>query len=92
MSEPRIQSGIAEVGGSGELSCTATVTFPEAFPETPVVVANALRGRGYPGLFDDTFAVSVRTVSTAAATFRVRRLDGGSHWSQNLELCWLAVA
>jgi len=92
MSGPQIQCGVAEVGGGGALTKSVAVSFPETFTETPVVVANALRGRDYPGLFPDTFAVSVATVSMAGATLRVRRVDGGSHWSQNLELCWLAVA
>ncbi|MCP4663297.1 MAG: hypothetical protein GY856_48510 [bacterium] len=88
----QVQSGVATIGPCGGLSKTVTVSFAETFTSTPTLVANTLRSTGYPWTFSDTFAVTVKSVSTSEAELRVYRVDGGSHWSQDLEVCWMAIS
>ena len=93
MSTIQIQSGVANVGNnSGNALKRFTVSFPEPFTEVPVFVGNTLQGTDYPGNINDTFAISVKTVSTTQAVVQVYRTDFLNGWSQNLQLGWIAIS
>jgi hypothetical protein len=79
------QSGRATVGPQMNSSLpTVTVSFPQAFSTPPRIILTP-RGGDYP----DTFAASIRSVSTTGFVANVWRVDGGGY-TQNLELDWLA--
>ncbi|MCP4663298.1 MAG: hypothetical protein GY856_48515 [bacterium] len=91
--EPGLRHGVATVVGSSSSGGykSITVTFPEAFATSPVVVATALQDPDYsnPNI-PDTFAVSVKSLSATQVVLHIQRLDGTS-WAQNLKLGWIAV-
>ena len=92
MSGIQIQSGVVNVGSSGAALKRFTVSFPKAFTEIPVFIGNSLQGTNFPGDINDTFAVSVKTVSTTQAVVQVYRVDASSGWAQNLQLGWVAIS
>jgi hypothetical protein len=90
-------TGIATVGSSGSAEMTITVDFPANFATNPIVVATTLQDPSYSaGSIDDTFAVSITSVSTSGFTANIYRVDnigaGGGGWGQNLMLNWIALA
>ncbi|NET41016.1 hypothetical protein [Okeania sp. SIO2B3] len=89
------QSGVVTVGNQNgtTFSKEVTITFPQPFPTTPVVVANTLQQPNLPPI-PDAFAVSIIEVNTKTAVARVYRVDIGPQppggWAQNLQLAWIA--
>ena len=93
MSGIQIQSGVAIISGSAHPLKRFTVSFPKPFTEIPVFVANTLQDtRNYPNDINDTFAVSVKIVSTTQAVVQVYRVDASLGWAQNLQLGWTAIS
>ncbi len=91
--EPGLRHGVANVGSSSSTVGykSITVTFPEAFATSPVVVATVLQDPEFSNPdIPDTFAVSVKSLSATQVVFHIQRLDGAA-WSQSLKLGWVAV-
>lgn len=84
----RIQSGISTLGQGISGVNTFTITFPSAFSVTPKVNVTPRAG----GDYSDTFAVTVRNVSTTQFSVNVFRVDppAGQGWGQFLQLDWSA--
>jgi hypothetical protein len=84
----RIEAGQATLSGNISGVNVYTVTFPSTFDTTPMVIATlALTDSSY----NDTFAVTVRQVSTTQFVVNVYRVDiAGSTWGQSLKLNWYA--
>lgn len=74
-------------GGSGFK--TFTLTFPTAFSATPKIIATAKNDPSFSNV-DDTFVVSVRSLSTTQVVFNIQRVDLNTGWSQNLRIEWMA--
>ncbi len=114
---PAIQAGLATVGpnkltetivppcGRGVLK--VRVTFPSPFRNVPFVTVTALDQPGLSATAQDTFSVSLASVSQTSFTAKVWRVDepGGetgfsdeleslarTTWAQNLTLSWIAIA
>ncbi len=89
------QSGVVPVGNQvgTTFAKDVTILFPQPFPKTPTVVANALCQAGLPPI-PDSFSVTIVSVSPQQAVARVYRVDiappqpGG--WGQDLQLSWMA--
>ena len=89
-----VQAGTANVGSSSTNVMQATVIFAEPFASIPVVAANALQNDpGFPsGGINDTFAVSITSVSTTQFTANICRVDvPGNGWGQDLFLGYNAI-
>lgn len=86
----RIQSGTATLGsGSGGATNVYTVTYPSAFSSTPKVTATPRND--YPSWdVGDTFAVTLRRISTTQFVVNIFRVDDTGGWSQSLKLDWVA--
>lgn len=85
------QSGSSQIGSSGGASFkTVTITFPVAYAAAPGVVICTARNED-DGSYDDTFAVSVRRVTTTGFEVNVKRVDNTASWGQNLLLNWIAL-
>jgi hypothetical protein len=85
----QIEAGQATMAGSSSTSKTnLTITFPKAFTATPKVIATVNADPGWN--VDDTFVVSVRTVSTTGCEFNIVRVDAATGWSQALRVNWMA--
>lgn len=67
----------------------STIPFPQAFSQVPFIICTARGG----GVYDDTFAVSVRSATTTSFTVNIRRVDSATStgWAQNLQLDWIAI-
>lgn len=93
--DPWLQSGTAQIGSSTENLLQATVDFPQAFSNVPVILATPLQGTDYTESITDTFAVTVTSVTTTSFEVNVFRVDtigsGTNGWAQNLQLSWLAA-
>ena len=89
MSVGLIQSGVQGIGTAGEASKEVVLTFPSAFEETPVLVANTLGGDVAAAA--DVHAVSCESLSATEAKLRVRRVDAPGPWSHEARLSWIAV-
>ena len=89
------QSGIAQIGRSTENLLQATVKFPQAFLNAPVILATPLQGTNYTQSITDTFAVTVTSVTPTSFEVDVFRVDTigttTKGWDQNLQLAWLAT-
>ena len=89
---PKIRMGVAAIGSQGNQSeLVREVSFGHTFDRVPVVVANARTeaGRSY----NDTFSVTVKSISTTSFTVIICRTGGNRcfGWGQNLQLDWVAV-
>jgi hypothetical protein len=42
-------------------------------------------------LYNDTFSVTIKTVSATAVTFNIQRTDVNVAWGQLLQLDWIAL-
>ena len=65
-------------------------TFPTPFSGIPNVTATTKNDPAYVGGINDTFCVTVRSVSATAVTFNIMRVDSNAPWNQNLLLAWQA--
>jgi len=83
-----MQGGTQSVGASsGGTIVIVNVTFPTAFTGTPSVICTASSEVGT--IYDDSFDVTTRTVSSTGFTMIVNRVDGTT-WGQNMTVHWLA--
>ncbi|MFT5919007.1 MAG: hypothetical protein ACI9FU_000809 [Granulosicoccus sp.] len=84
-----IQRGKLNVGSSfGGVLVTMDVVFPQAFTSIPHVVCTASAQVGT--IFDDSFNVTTRNISTTGFNMVVNRVDGGA-WAQSPEVHWIAI-
>ena len=84
-----LQAGLAQMAtGSPTVKTNFTFTFPKAFGSVPNVIVSARSGNVVP--VDDTFAVTVRDVTTTTCTVNIVRVDNPSGWSQQVKINWLA--
>jgi len=85
----KMQKGVAVVGANaGSTFKTVTVTFPTAFAAAPNVTCTARNASNV----NDTFAVTVRSVSTTQFVVNIQRVDNTTTgWTQNLQLNWIAL-
>jgi hypothetical protein len=84
-----IQSGTYTAGTSATTFKSVTITFPAAFASAPRVIASAHNDAAYN--VNDTFTVTVRSVSATAVTLNIQRVDVAAAWGQNLLIDWLAI-
>jgi hypothetical protein len=87
----KLQKGTATVGPNASSAFkTFTITFPTAFATAPNVTCTA-RNEGSTN-FNDTFAVTIRSVSTTQFVVNIQRVDNTTTgWGQNLLLSWIAL-
>lgn len=83
----KIQTGTGTIG-SGSNIRVVTITFPSAFTSAPVVICTPRTQTG--ATYNDTFAVTTKSISTTSFQVNIYRVDGGS-WGQNLLLDWIAI-
>lgn len=84
-----IQRGKLNVGSSfGGFLVTMDVVFSQAFSSIPYVVCTASSQVG--SIFDDSFNVTTRNISTTGFNVVVNRVDG-TDWSQSPEVHWIAI-
>ncbi len=83
----RIFAGDRVVGSSSNNLKIVTVNFPTPrFTQVPKVLITASGGQ-----FPDTFAVTIREVSTTRFRANIRRVDGTGGWGQTgLRINWMA--
>jgi hypothetical protein len=82
-----LQAGIAQMStDSTTLKTNFTFSFPKTFNSLPNVLVSA---RSVSDV-DDTFAVTVRRVTTSTCTVNVTRTDAAAGWGQHMEVTWLA--
>ncbi len=83
-----MQNGEQYIGASqgGEL-VVVPVTFPVPFSATPRVLCTPNTEAGT--IYDDSFNVTIREVTTAGFIMIVNRVDG-SLWGQNMTVNWIA--
>ena len=83
-----MQNGEQYVGASGGLELViVSVTFPTSFNAVPRVLCTANTEVGT--IYDDSFNVTIRQVTTTGFEMIVNRVDG-SIWGQNLSVNWMA--
>lgn len=87
---PSFQRGTLTVGPSPVGLASAFVLFLRAFDAPPTLVVSALRDPSRTDDPPDTFAASVRDVTSRRAIVDLCRLDGEG-WAQSLQLGWIAV-
>ncbi len=86
-----LQNGSVVVGpGPASGFATVAVVFPTAYPTAPGTVVCSARSEAGTS-FNDTFSVTVRSVSAAGFVANVKRVDGGNLWGQNLLLNWIVM-
>ncbi len=84
-----LQGGMAQMAsGSSTVKTNFTFLFPKAFSTVPKVIISPASGNSVP--VDDTFAVSVRALTTTTCTVNIVRVDNPSGWSQQVKINWLA--
>ena len=83
-----MQGGTQSVGGSGANSLmTINVVFATSFTGTPNVICTA--SAEVSTIYDDSFNVTTRGVSSTGFTMIINRVDG-STWGQNMKVHWMA--
>jgi hypothetical protein len=84
-----IQRGKLNIGSNpaGTL-VTIDVLFPQVFTSVPHVVCTASAQLG--SIFDDSFNVTTRNISTTGFNIVMNRVDGQS-WAQNPQVHWIAI-
>jgi hypothetical protein len=83
------QAGTAVVGTNGTNFMTYTLNFPTSFSSIPKVTANAKNDPVYSNV-NDTFCVTIRSITNTSVTFNILRVDATAGWLQNLLLDWMA--
>jgi hypothetical protein len=82
-----LQAGVAQQAtDSATVKTNFTFSFPKAFTSVPNVIVSALSASDV----DDTFAVTVRRVTTTTCTVNVTRTDTAAGWGQHVKVTWLA--
>ena len=83
-----MQGGKVDVGPEPGLGIKIiTVTFPTPFANPPNVICTASAQPGT--IFDDSFNITVRSVTTTGFEMIVNRVDSQS-WGQDLDAFWMA--
>lgn len=84
-----LQAGQVILPSGASASYTnVTITFPKAFITTPKVIATVNADPAWD--VPDTFAASVRKVSTTGVVVNILRVDAATGWSQVLRVNWIA--
>jgi hypothetical protein len=82
-----LQAGLAQMAtDSATVKTNFTFTFPKAFSSSPNVLVSARSASDV----DDTFAVTVRRVTTTTCTVNVVRTDTTAGWGQHVQVTWMA--
>jgi len=82
-----LQAGLAQMAtDSATVKTNFTFTFPKAFSSVPNVLVSARSASDV----DDTFAVTVRRVTTTTCTVNVVRTDVAAGWGQHVQVTWMA--
>jgi hypothetical protein len=85
-----LQGGVAQMAtASSTVRTNFTFTFPRAFTTPPKVLLTA-RNEPAQANAADTFAVSVRAVTTTTCTVNIARVDITAGWGQLVMVDWLA--
>lgn len=85
-----MQAGTHTLGGNGGGVLVSTITFPSAFASAPKVICTVRTQTGQ--TYNDTFAVTTKSVGTGSFTVNVYRVDAaGGGWGQTLLLDWWAI-
>ena len=84
-----IQKGTVTIGSNATAFKTVTVNFANSFPALPTLTATVRNDPGWN--VNDTFVVSVRSLTPTSVTFNILRVDVAGGWNQNLLLDWIAV-
>lgn len=87
-----IQTGTMDVGPQDGRQTEVTVSFSTPFAEPPVVVANALQDESTNTPIQDSFTVSIVSVSRNQFVARIYRVDEDDGWAQKLDLNWIAIS
>ena len=83
-----MQGGKVDVGSEAGLGIKiVSVTFPTPFATAPNVICTASAQPGT--IFDDSFNITVRSVTTTGCEMIVNRVDSYS-WAQDLDAFWMA--
>ena len=84
-----MQGGKVDVGNvtSADVLKVVAVVFPTAFTNPPNVICTAAEQPGT--IYDDSFNITVRLITTTGFEMVVNRVDG-SWWGQDLDAFWLA--
>jgi hypothetical protein len=84
-----MQGGKVDVGNvtSTEVLKVVAVTFPTAFTNPPNVICTASEQPGT--IFDDSFNITIRSITTTGFEMVVNRVDG-TWWGQDIDAFWLA--
>jgi len=82
-----VGGGLINTASGSDSTVIVNVTFPTPFSTTPAVLANASAQPGT--IFDDSFNITTRGVSTTGFIMIVNRVDGDS-WGQDLDAFWIA--
>jgi hypothetical protein len=84
-----MQGGQVTVGAGTNGVKDVTLTFPNAFANTPRVIATCQTETGQ--TWGDNFSVTVKSVSTTSCVLMIRRTDNSTgSWGQNLLCNWMA--
>lgn len=82
-----LQAGLAQMATDSTTAKTNfTFSFPKAFSSVPNVLVSARSAADV----DDTFAVTVRRVTTTTCTVNVVRTDVAAGWGQHVQVTWMA--
>ena len=82
-----MQSGVAMLGTGANVT-VYSVNFPIAFSSSPVVTVTPRNDPSFN--VNDTFAATLRNVTTTNFTVNIVRVDSPAGWAQNLRLHWKA--
>jgi len=80
------QHGLVTVGSSSSSVAINAIKFPASFEDVPRVFATAQGGN-----FDDTFAISIQSVTSQTAVITIKRANGDNGWNQDLKVAWWAL-
>jgi hypothetical protein len=84
-----MQGGKVDVGNvtSADVLKVVAVVFPTAFTNPPNVICTAAEQPGT--IYDDSFNITVRLITTTGFEMVVNRVDG-TWWGQDLDAFWMA--
>ena len=82
-----MQGGKVDVGSEPGLIKIVAVIFPTPFATPPNVICTASAQPGT--IFDDSFNITVRSVTNTGFEMIVNRVDSDS-WAQDLDAFWMA--
>jgi hypothetical protein len=86
----KMQGGSIAVGNSGSVIKTATIIFPASFATVPRVVCTIVNDDPLQTNANDTWAVSIRNISTTQCVVNIVRVDFNGGWASQPHLSWFA--